>query len=149
MSQGKPLHPPTITGETAGYELLKNYRVLDGPTLEMPVDPYDPTPEELQAIRELLDSYYHVGETVTISAQAIEGYLPPEFATRTFVLGESTTTHTFVYSTIDEIETSELVDAGTTTVATSAIAATTIGAAVWVLRKQTSRYYRLYRHNHC
>lgn len=74
----------TYVGQLLGSStMLTNYVVSQGPDITQQQD---------------LTAYYRVGQTVTFTAPAIDGYFTPEPATRTFVLGAATNSYDFVYT---------------------------------------------------
>jgi hypothetical protein len=75
---------------------LNNYFVNQGPAIPTPADSMNPTPLEQQAIDDALSVYYRLGDEVTITPPAINGYNTPP--TQTFVLGAATNDFSYVYT---------------------------------------------------
>ena len=86
----------TFTGQPAGGGYLSNYNVSGGPTIPMPADTWNPTPQEQADAIAVLSAYYRIGDTVTIDPPAIPGYITPE--SQTFVLGAADNTISYVYT---------------------------------------------------
>lgn len=74
---------------------VTSYRVSQGPSMIELADPFNPTAEENQLIQQILDSYYRIGDTVTINPPTIDGYPTP--ATRTVVLGAQSVDYVVEY----------------------------------------------------
>ncbi len=89
----------TLTGKLNNGIQLTNYCPDQGPTIPNPVDIYNPTPAETQAMRDALQAYYRIGDTFTYTAPVIDGITPTP-ASYSFVLGASTNVNNkaFVYS---------------------------------------------------
>ena len=106
-SDNESLHPQlSITGELPDGTLLHNYLVSQGPDIPAPLDVYAPTPEETQAIQEVLSAYYRVGDAVTTTLPDIDGYVTPEPTTRTFTLSatDEENSHAITYLTQAEVD---------------------------------------------
>ena len=88
----------TFTG-LLGESYLNNYYATQGPVIPMPADPYSISLAEQQAIDDALAAYYRIGDEVTITPPAIEGYNTPP--TQTFVLGAANNNASYVYAELD------------------------------------------------
>ena len=62
----------------------------------MPADPYSISLAEQQAIDDALAAYYRIGDSVTITPPAINGYDTPP--TQTLVLGAADNQYSYVYA---------------------------------------------------
>ncbi len=109
----------TFTGLLSGNHLT-NYMVTQGPVVSIPADPENPTPTEQTAINEALSAYYRIGDEVTITPPAIDGYITPEV--QTFVLGAADNTFSYVYT----------LPAGTSTPSTTGGGLAATGASLFV-----------------
>lgn len=69
------------TGQLDSGTYLTNYFIAQGLEVPIPVDPWGPTPEEQAATNQALAAYFRLGQTVTITPPAIEGYITPRAQT--------------------------------------------------------------------
>lgn len=81
---------------------LTSYLVAEGPALPGVVDRLNMTPEELQAVADVLAAYYRIGTSVSFAGPILNG-IQPSPVQYNFVLGASvdSNTRTYIYSAID------------------------------------------------
>lgn len=85
----------TFTGLLGG-NYLHDYLTTRGPIIPTPANSANPTPLEQQAMDDALSAYYRLGDEVTITPPAIDGYNTPP--TQTFVLGAADNQYSYVYA---------------------------------------------------
>lgn len=141
----------TIAGELDDATVLSGYSVYQGPFVPVPADIDTPTPTETQAVLGALDVYYRMGQTVSVTAPTIPGYITPNPATQTYVLGSATTMQTVAYTTASTANSHDtgahgnggLANTGSQLLFTTAASVCLLIAAMWVLRMRTNHTYKL------
>lgn len=94
----------TLTGQLPNGTPLTSYNVAEGPAVPAPANPFDPVPEEQQAMSEALSVYFRLGDSAAITLPGIDGYVTPEPATRTLSFDAPNSTVDYVYLTQAEID---------------------------------------------
>ena len=77
---------------------MTNYLANDWQTWPTIADEWNVTPQEQAEIDAILAAYWVQGQTVTLTAPDIAGYITPSPATRSAVLSASTNAMNFVYA---------------------------------------------------
>jgi hypothetical protein len=104
-NKGNAIAPDvTVTGIKTGKtpssaidssDYLHSYLVTES-AIPAPLDPYDPTPEELTAMELGFSQYYRMGDSVTFSPKSISGYVAP--SAQTVSLDQEDNVVTFTYA---------------------------------------------------
>lgn len=95
-NSGQPVSDElSVVGKVDG-EHINSYMVQDGPSIPLPTDPHNIQPSEQNAMDTVLRSaYLGVGDTVTITPPAVQGYITPP--PRSFDLTSAIVEESIVY----------------------------------------------------
>lgn len=125
-----------LTGQTTTSNYINDYRVSSY-QIQAPLNPFNPTPEEQEALERALSAYFRIGQTLKLDPPPVEGYLTPQ--AQTFVLGAATNQFEYVYQTTTSSDTdakklaSSLAETGSNTLHLVTIGFTMFFAALYLL----------------